>query len=66
MPDLHDAQPFWPLQGRDGPQKDAGSDQEPRSPKRMDQFGSARTAVSRSTEPGWQVQQELEIGVQLH
>ena len=66
MPELPHAQPSWPLQGRDGPQKDAGSDQEPRSPKRMDQFGSARTAVSRSTEPGWQVQQELEIGLQLH
>ena len=65
MPELPHAQPSWP-QDRNGPQKDGGSDQEPRSPKRMDQFGSARTAISPSAEPGWQVQQELEIGLQLH
>jgi hypothetical protein len=66
MPELPHAQLSSPPQDRNALQKDAGSDREPRSPKRMDQFGSARAAVSRSTEPGWQVQQELEIGLQLH
>jgi hypothetical protein len=65
MPELHHAQPSWP-QDRNGPQKDGGSDREPRSTKRMDRSASPQTAASPSTEPGWQVQQELEIGLQLH
>ena len=66
MPELHRTQPSWLPQGLSRPQEDERSDQEPRSSKLMERSVHAQSGASRSGEPGWQVQEELEIGVQLH
>ena len=65
MPELHYAQPSWLPEGLNGPQEDERSDREPRTSKLMER-STPLIAAPRSSELGWHVQEELEIGLQLH